>query len=122
MRSASFHDERKVLALLHLFQGFVDVDALRMMGDPDKDWCLKAVRGLTREQGIALLDRAAEIGLLNARSGGYYAIPPALPWYFRNLFERHYPPGPGDADRARSRLRSSDGSTRQLLQRAVPER
>ena len=24
--------ERKVLALLHLFQGFVDVDALRMMG------------------------------------------------------------------------------------------
>ena len=93
-------DERKVLALLHLFQGFVDVDALRMMGDPDKDWCLKAVRGLTREQGIALLDRAAEIGLLNARSGGYYAIHPALPWHFRNLFERHYPPGTGDADRA----------------------
>ncbi len=39
-------DERKVLALLHLFQGFVDVDALRQMGHPDVDYCLPEVRGL----------------------------------------------------------------------------
>ena len=32
--------ERKQLALLHLFQGFVDVDALRAMGDPEGDLCL----------------------------------------------------------------------------------
>jgi hypothetical protein len=34
--------------------------------------------GLTHEQGIALLDRAAEVGLLNAHGGGYYSIHPAL--------------------------------------------
>jgi tetratricopeptide (TPR) repeat protein len=92
-------DERRILALLHLFQGFVDVDALGMMGDPDAEWCLEAVRGLTREQGIALLDRASEVGLLNGHGGGYYGIHPALPWYFRDLFERYYPGEAGNASR-----------------------
>jgi hypothetical protein len=92
-------DERKILALLHLFQGFVAVDALTAMGDRDAEWSLEAVRGLTREQGIALLDRAAEVGLLNAHGGGYYGIHPALPWYFRELFEHHYPGEAGNAGR-----------------------
>jgi tetratricopeptide (TPR) repeat protein len=70
--------ERKQLALLHLFQGFVDVHALRMMAE------------ITREAGITLLDRASEIGLLTALSGGYYTIHPALPWFFRRLFEQYY--------------------------------
>lgn len=68
--------ERKQLALLHLFQRFVGVDALRHIAD------------LTRESGIQLLDRAAEIGLLTARGGGGYSIHPALPWFFRGLFEQ----------------------------------
>ncbi|HEX5716067.1 MAG TPA: CHAT domain-containing protein, partial [Thermoanaerobaculia bacterium] len=76
-------EERKKLALLHLFQGFVDVDALRIMGDPEAPWCLPEVRGLTREEGIALLDRAAEVGLLTAHGDGYYGIHPALPWFFK---------------------------------------
>jgi tetratricopeptide (TPR) repeat protein len=70
--------ERRQLALLHLFQGFVDVDALRAMGGP---------KGLTREEGIQLLDRAGEVGLLTALGGGCYSIHPALPWFFRRLFE-----------------------------------
>jgi len=82
---------RKKLALLHLFQGFVDVDALRMMGDPEAPWCLSEVCGLTREEGIALLDRAAEIGLLTATGGGYYGIHPALSWFFKGFFERYHP-------------------------------
>jgi tetratricopeptide (TPR) repeat protein len=69
--------KRKQLALLHLFQGFVDVDALGRMA------------GITREAGIQLLDRAAEVGLLTAHGGGYYSIHPALPWFFRVLFEEH---------------------------------
>ena len=84
-------EERKKLALLHLFQGFVDVDVLCAMGDPEAPWCLPEVRGLTREEGIALLDRAAEVGLLTAHGGGYYGIHPALPWFFKGLFERYYP-------------------------------
>jgi tetratricopeptide (TPR) repeat protein len=93
--------EQKVLALLHLFQGFVDVDALRIMGEPEAEWCLEAVCGLSREQGITVLDRAAEIGLLERRGGGYYGIHPALPWYFRALFERYFPEDTTNADRAR---------------------
>ncbi len=83
--------ERGRLALLYFFQGCVDVTALRVMGDPEMDWCLPEVRGLTREDGIALLDRAAEVGLLTAHGGGYYSIHPALPWYFKTMFDQHYP-------------------------------
>ncbi len=83
--------ERKVLALLHLFQGFVDEQVLRAMGNPEAPWCLPEVRGLTRETGIALLDKAAEVGLLTARGGGCYGIHPAVPWYFRGMFEGYYP-------------------------------
>lgn len=94
-------DERKILALLHLFQGFLDVDTLRVMGNPGARWCLEAVRGLTRERGIALLDRAVEIGLLKGHGRGYYGVHPALPWYFRALFERYFPEADGKADGAR---------------------
>jgi tetratricopeptide (TPR) repeat protein len=83
-------EEHRQLALLHFFQGFVDVDALSFMGNPEDDWCLSEVRGLTRETGIMLLNRAAEIGLLTAIGGGYYAIHPALPWFFKSLFNKYY--------------------------------
>ncbi len=96
--------ERKQLALLHLFQGFVDVRALRLMGSPefadhvnsyangDADFkCLSPIRGLTHEAGTVLLDQAAEIGLLSPHGGGYYTIHPALPWFFKDLFDRHFP-------------------------------
>jgi hypothetical protein len=85
-------DERKQLALLHFFQGFVNVDALRLMGSPDTG-NLPTLHSLTRESGIALLDRAAEIGLLTAHGNGYYTIHPALPWYFNDLFTQHYATG-----------------------------
>ncbi|HEX9370719.1 MAG TPA: tetratricopeptide repeat protein [Roseiflexaceae bacterium] len=68
----------------------MDVDALRQMGNPKADHCLPEVRGLTREAGIALLDRAAGVGLLAAHGRGYYSIHPALPWYFRDLFAKYY--------------------------------
>jgi tetratricopeptide (TPR) repeat protein len=82
--------ERKQLALLHFFQGFVDVDVLREMGHPETEWCLPEVRGLTREAGIALLDRAAEVGLLTSLGGGYFTIHPAVPWFFKSLFDTYY--------------------------------
>jgi tetratricopeptide (TPR) repeat protein len=78
------------LALLHLFQDTVEVDALVAMGDPENDDGLPGLAGLTRETGIALLDRAADIGLLTALGGGYYTIHPALPWYFTHLFTTHH--------------------------------
>jgi hypothetical protein len=94
-------DERKVLALLHFFQGFVDVDALKVMVNPTSgDWGFAEFKGFTREQGIALLDRAAEIGLLEAHGGGYYSIHPALPWFFNRYYESFY--GGREAQAARA--------------------
>jgi tetratricopeptide (TPR) repeat protein len=87
---SAFSDvERKQLALLHFFQGFVDVNVLRRMANHDvlpraKD------RELSRDAGIALLDRAAETGLLEPLGNGYYSIHPALPWFFGSLFEQYY--------------------------------
>ena len=90
--------ERKQIALLHLFQGFVEVYAVLLMGDPDEPWCVPEVRGMTKEAGLALLDRAAEIGLLTVVGGGYYRIHPAVPWFFRGLFERYYPTPIGSSE------------------------
>ncbi len=84
-------EERKRLSLLHLFQGFVNVDVLKYMGEPEVDWRLPELGRLTRDDGIALLDRAAEIGLLTALGAGHYIIHPALPWFFKSLFDRYYP-------------------------------
>ena len=86
-------EERRVLALLHLFQGFVNVNALVLMGD-EETGALRFLReyGLDRAKGIALLDRAAEVGLLETVGDGYYRIHPALPWYFRDMFDAAFPP------------------------------
>jgi tetratricopeptide (TPR) repeat protein len=95
-------EEHRQLALLHFFQGFVDVGVLRMMGNPESNWCLSEVRGLTRETGITLLNRAAEIGLLTAIGGGYYVIHPALPWFFGSLFDKYYTSAAGDRQELRA--------------------
>ncbi|MBZ5617833.1 MAG: CHAT domain-containing protein [Acidobacteriia bacterium] len=79
--------ERKQLSLLHLFQGFVQVGSLRTMGNPKAEWHLSELRGLTQEDSIRLLDRAAEVGLLTALGHVSYSIHPAVPWFFRRLFE-----------------------------------
>jgi tetratricopeptide (TPR) repeat protein len=92
--------ERKQLALLHLFQGFVDVNALKLMGNPEEEWHLPEVRGMDREPGIRLLDRAAEVGLLTAYGGGYYSIHPALPWFFKKMFHQYYADATTRAERA----------------------
>jgi tetratricopeptide (TPR) repeat protein len=84
--------ERAQLAVLHLFQDTVDVDALVIMGNSNNQNRLPELADLKRDAGIVLLDRAADIGLLSPLGGGYYAIHPALPWYFGQLFTAHHGP------------------------------
>lgn len=83
------HGQLRKLAILHLFQEFVDIAVLRWMGHPDIGG-LAALRELRRERAIALLDRAAEVGLLTKYPAGTYGIHPALPWFFKKLFDRFY--------------------------------
>jgi len=98
-------DERRVLSLLHLFQGFVEVNALQYMGDPGFAAFVNSRPGVTEHfESLpelsnfqpatfnSLLNRAAEIGLLTSHGGGYYTIHPALPWFFRRLFARSFSP------------------------------
>jgi tetratricopeptide (TPR) repeat protein len=84
--------ERAQLAVLHLFLDTVNVDVLRYMGKPEeaRGDAVPELAGLTEEAGIALLDRAASIGLLESLGGGYYQIHPALPWYFTTLYTTSY--------------------------------
>ncbi|RZU52519.1 tetratricopeptide repeat protein [Krasilnikovia cinnamomea] len=85
LTAAFTEPERTQLAVLSVFQDTVDVDVLVVMGIESNPSAVPALAGLTREAGLGLLDRAAEIGLLTALGGGYYAIHPALPWFFRRL-------------------------------------
>ncbi|HTS97723.1 MAG TPA: CHAT domain-containing protein [Streptosporangiaceae bacterium] len=91
--------ERAQLAVLHLFRGSVDADALRLMGDQDLngDDAVPQLAGLGREGSVSLLDRAASIGLLSPLGGGYYSIHPALPWYFAAIYAATFgqPGAPG---------------------------
>ena len=88
-RHAFTEDELPVIALLHLFQGTVDVDALEAMGKVG-DHALPELQGKTKEHLTGLLEKAAETGLLTHLGSTYHTIHPALPWFLRQLFARHY--------------------------------
>ncbi len=95
--------ERGQLALLHLFRDSVNADALGGMGASDiaGDDAVPQLAGHTRDSIIALLDRAAAIGLLTSMGDGFYQIHPALPWYFTTLFTAtHGPPSHRHAQQA----------------------
>lgn len=86
-------DERKQLALLFLFESFVNVNLLKWMTGPNAEWCAPELRGLDLHKWTSLLDRAAQVGLVEPRGGEYYSIHPALPWFLGRLFEAYYPEG-----------------------------
>jgi len=90
------------LGLLGLFQGFVDVDALVVMGNPQARHHLAALGAPDRQAWTDLLDRAADAGLLGAVGGGYYRLHPALPWFLAPVLINAWGPAPdhGGATRA----------------------
>ncbi len=121
-------DELPVIALLHLFQGVVDVRVLENMGkgdyalpelgrhsgmdrrnpdcmdanNPDHPWSLGSGAPCRNDEEnlnspvfdqarlTNILQRATEIGLLTHLGGMWYSIHPALPWFLRQVFARHY--------------------------------
>jgi tetratricopeptide (TPR) repeat protein len=104
--SAFTDPERAQLAVLHLFRETVHVNALPAMGDPRMCGAdaVPELDGLDRVKGIALLQRAADLGLLSP-AGASYRIHPALPWYFHALFANAYGGQAGErATRAYARV------------------
>lgn len=85
LTAAFTEPERAQLAVLSVFQDTIHVNALAIMGHESNPSMVPALAGLTPEAGLGLLGRAAEVGLLTDLGGGYYAIHPALPWFFRRL-------------------------------------
>jgi tetratricopeptide (TPR) repeat protein len=88
-RYAFKDDELPIIALLHLFQGTVDVGVLQFMGEVGEH-ALPELQGKTKEHLTSLLERARDTGLLTQIGPAYFTIHPALPWFLRQLFTRHY--------------------------------
>jgi len=88
-RNAFTEDELPIIALLHLFQGTVDVVALLLMGEA-VEHVLPEVKGKSKEYFTGLLERAADSGLLTQIGPAYFSIHPALAWFLGQLFARHY--------------------------------
>jgi tetratricopeptide (TPR) repeat protein len=88
-RGAFKDHELPIIALLHLFQNTVDVDALELMSKRS-DNLLPELIGATKATLANLLERASAIGLLNHVDATWFTIHPALPWFLRQLFINHY--------------------------------
>lgn len=88
-RHAFTDDELPIVALLGLFQGTVDVAVLVFMGKVAKP-ALPELKGKRKEYLTGLLERVKDIGLLTHLGGPWFSIHPALPWFLRQLFARHY--------------------------------
>ena len=82
---------RQRLGILAFFQGFVDADVLAIISKSED--APELLRGLDRDAWIALLDAAAEVGLLQKAGEGYYHVHPALPWFFHDLLAETFPGG-----------------------------
>ncbi len=81
---------RKRLGILALFQGFVNAQVLAAMCQEVED-PPEIIGGMGREDWTAILDSAAEVGLLRRVGEGFYTLHPALPWFFHDLMKDAFP-------------------------------
>ena len=82
--------EKKVVSLLHLFQGFVRPKVLLLMGN--MEYGLTELKSYSPDAIETLLKRASDVGLLSAapQKGGYN-VHPAIPWFLKRYFNQYYP-------------------------------
>jgi tetratricopeptide (TPR) repeat protein len=82
---------RSRLGILGMFHGFVSARVLAAIGWRQNPPSL--LRGMGRDEWIRVLDSAAEMGLLQKRTEGTYAIPSAVAGSFRALLQASFGPG-----------------------------
>ena len=80
---------RKRLGILGRFHGCVGAHVLAVMCDVEG--APELIGGLDREDWARMLHVAAEAGLLRHAEKGYYAVHPALPWFFLDLRREAFP-------------------------------
>jgi hypothetical protein len=81
-------EEIPLVALLHLFQGTVDADALKMMSKVP--YPLPEVDSFSSHAIDDILNRAKNSALLTHLHNTWFSIHPALPWFLGQLFARTY--------------------------------
>lgn len=84
-------EERKYVALLHLFQGTAHAFVLYEMCNADNKWRVPGLPPLSIDRANMLLARSAEIGLLITPDNDHYMIHPAVSGFLRTTFEVFYP-------------------------------
>lgn len=86
LEHAFSEEERKIIALLHFFQGYVNIKVFELFGSGV--YALPEVERLSGEEIRKIFEVARELGILERFSGTVYRIHPAVPWFFRAAFER----------------------------------
>jgi tetratricopeptide (TPR) repeat protein len=81
--------DQHLLHVVALFHGVADVNALITFSKDDH--IPQRFRGIDRKRWAAMLDRAADVGLLTPIGADLYAIPPALPVELTRHWHRHHP-------------------------------
>ena len=79
---------RQMLAVLGLFQGFVNTHVL--VGISEQADAPLPIRGVDWNQWDNTLSRAADSGLLQGLGMGRYSLHPGLPWFFNNLLKMYW--------------------------------
>lgn len=102
--------EQKQLALLHFFQCTVDLQIFMLLGVSKLERFIPELSDLSIEATTNLLDRAAEVGLLTKVGNVLYNIHPALPWFFKKLFDKYYRDSSKNATHAFVNVISISGS------------
>ena len=90
-------NEQRIIALLHLFHGVVNVRRLAVMGQGEESASVPGVQDLREFRELqkddpesTVLDRMAALGLLSKESNGYYSIQSALPPFLKKLFDHQF--------------------------------
>ena len=91
--------ERAVLAVLHLFQRSVSRPTLKYvlarLRSAESGRVRAVAAQVTDEDVDRVLSQAAEIGLVSPLTHDFFAVHPALPWYFQRLFAETFGPEDG---------------------------
>ena len=91
-------NEQRIVALLHLFHGVVNVQRLAAMGEGEESAAAPGIHNLREFRELkeddpdsTVLDRMAALGLLAKEDNGFYSIQSALPPFLEKLFDRQFP-------------------------------